>query len=183
MFVLALFIPSAGQCLRFAGPLVSLLGLVWLARNARTLVERLFPGLQWARQLGWLNLRAHRQADSALRWVGHVVHAVLLLALVGILESAAFFGGLDPEARPENALFLWLHGVGFLSCLGIWVMYLTTILAPKIRDEYEREELARYRAEHPDRPPEEHRFGQRGAGGQDGITIWESPFPSSDRRR
>jgi hypothetical protein len=180
MPVLALFVPSAAQCLTLAGPMAGIFGLVWLARHGQELVEGLFPHWRWERQLGWLNLRAHRRAESALRWIGHFVHAGLAVTLLGIVWNAYLVGEFNRWDDTVSVGFLLLHLSILLACLAICIVYLATILAPKIRNEYEREELERFRRENPDQKETKQDVHRSVTGG---ITIWESPLNSSPRRR
>jgi hypothetical protein len=177
MTVLALFVPSPAQCLAVAGPVASVLGFIWLVRHGEELIEAIFPHWEWERRLGWLNLRAHRRADAALRWMRHFVHAGLLLALVGIISNAAAFGD-GGEGDSLSAGTSLIHLAVLAACLAVWIVYLATILAPRVREEYEREELERFRRENPE-PAEEEKDVRRTGG----ITIWDSPLDPSIRRR
>jgi hypothetical protein len=179
MPVLALFAPSAMQCVAIAGPVGSVFGLIWLVRHGHEWVAAIFPHWEWERELGWLNLRAHRRADRIFRWVRYVVHAGLLLALGGIIWNAFIFGSFDEWDDPGAVGILLIHLSMLIACLAVWIVYLVTILAPRLREEYEREELERFRKENPDGAKESD-FRRRGAGG---ITIWESPTDASPRRR
>ena len=180
MPVLALFAPSAAQCFTVAGPVAGIFGLVWLARHGQNLVEEIFPHWRWERQLGWLNLRAHRRAETVLPWIGYFVHAGLLCALAGIVWNAYLFGNFNQWDDSTAVGYLLLHVSTFVACLAIWIVYLTTILAPKIRHDYERAELERFRRENPDPTPAENTSPQRGIGN---ITVWDSPVVPSGRRR
>jgi hypothetical protein len=183
MPVLALFVPTATQCLTVAGPFLGVFALAWLVRHGDELVEEIFPHWRWERQLGWLNLRAYRRAESVLRWIRHFVHAGLLFALVGILWNASVLGNFDQWDDSTAVGYFFLHLSILLVCVAVWIVYLATVLAPKIRAEYEREELERFRRENPDPLAEEAAVRNRGVGSSGGITIWESPVGPSPKRR
>jgi hypothetical protein len=169
---MALFIPTAGQCFAVVAPVASVWGTIWFLRHGDRVIAQLFPHWQWERELGWLNLRANRRAETVLRGLRHLMHAFLLLALAGILGLSWLVGQrLEMETGPGMfalALELIYIGVG----LSVWIFYFAAVLAPRLRDEYEEEELQRYRAEHPEKddaprsPPSSR------------ITMWESPRPS-----
>jgi hypothetical protein len=135
-------------------PVAALFALRWLWQNIDSLIRRFFPGQEWQRQLGWLNIRAERRASALLRWISYAAHTVLLFALAGIVWSAAGLGQLtewrDPEAllRIENRLSI------LLVCGAVWAIYLGGDLLPRLRRDYEEEELEHFRAQG-ESPPEE----------------------------
>ena len=140
-------VPSAGKCLRLAAPVAAILALGWVIRHSDELIRRWLPHLEWERQLGWFNIRSELRAAAALRWIGYVVYTGLALALVGILWSAIGLGELQRPDNPEMlSEFPGRLPVLFAS-LGLWALYLGGHLLPRLRHEYEEEELARYRAE------------------------------------
>jgi hypothetical protein len=142
-----LFVPSAGQCLALLAPVAAWFLLRWIFRGIDQVIHRLFPSLAWERQLGWLNIRAERQAAIVLRWIGYLVQAALAAALYGIAWGAEGFRLLgrwsDPDALSEIDLRLPV----FFCCLGLWLLYLGAELFPRLRREYEQEELTAFRAE------------------------------------
>ncbi len=167
----ALLVPTAGQCLRVAGPLVLVLGTVWFWRHGELFLERLFPHWEWERNLGWLNLRADRQAERLLRFCTHLLHLALLGALVGILFLSWSLG--QPQDT-DSAIGLFSLGAVWLyliACYGFWIYYFVAILAPRVRDEYEAAELARYRKENPELEKENR------AGDRFNVTVWEPTRP------
>jgi hypothetical protein len=167
----ALLVPTAGQCLQIGGPIVLVLGTIWFWRNGDLLLERLFPNWEWERQLGWLNLRANRQADRILRALTHLLHGALLIALIGILALSSFLGRpLDTDSAITlfSIFGVWVY---LIACYGFWIYYFAAILAPRVRDEYEAAELARYRRENPevdDLPSPAERLN---------VTVWDSSRP------
>ena len=152
----ALAIPDARQCLLLAAPFLGLAAFYWLFWHSDRLIEWLFPHWEWERKLGWLNFRANRIAETVLRWIGHAVHALLCLALYGILWGSSAFDDIAQEA--PNAV---ADGMGklmtLLICLGIWSIYLGSELIPRLKNQYEREELEKFREEHPELNEEHER--------------------------
>ena len=149
-------VPTAAQCLRLLAPLGGLFFLWWLIRNADRVIRKVFPTLEWQMQLGWLNIRAERRAAAVLRWVSYAVYAALVFALGGIVLSAYLSAQISPD-DPENLIpAISVLPILFLS-LAIWTVYLIWGLIPKLRREYEREELERFRAENASVAEEEPR--------------------------
>ena len=140
-------IPSLGQCGRVLAPVAALVAFIWLLRNADDLIRCHLPGLEWGRQLGWFNIRAEKRAERFLRGVEAAFQVLLAAALLGILWGA---NGLSDFARwrePEVMLRLQNHVSVLLLCVGLWAFYLGGELIPRLRREFEEEELERYRAE------------------------------------
>jgi len=154
----ALLIPTASQCLRVGWPLVLFGFAFWFWRHGDTVIARLFPHWGWEADLGWLNIKAHRQAERIVRVLTHLLHLALLVALVGILYiSWNFAQPHDPDDRLET-LILFMEWFYMFVCYGAWIYYLGFVLYPRIRDEFELEELERYRLEHPDPSEEEKKM-------------------------
>lgn len=65
-----------------------------LAYRIDRIINRLFPDLEWEKSLGWLNIRAERRANTALRWLGYAIYLLLGGALYGIAWAAAGLQGL-----------------------------------------------------------------------------------------
>ncbi len=130
-----------------APPFVVLAVLAALVVRTDRIVQRVFPDLEWERNLGWLNIRAERRARRALRWVGYGIVVLLLDALVGILWSARGFPALadwsDPWVMGELALRVPALGL----CLLVWVIYLGCGLLPRLRCEREEAAFRKFRAE------------------------------------
>lgn len=172
---MGLIIPTAGQCFAVAAPVASIYGIIWFARHGDRVIEKLFPHWEWERKLGWLNVRANRRAEWMLRGLRHLLHAFLLLALIGILGLSWLAGRPhDMDNAPEvfaYALELIYIGV----CMAPWLFYFIVVLGPRMIAEYEEEELQRYRAEHPESD------GESKSEPPPRITVWDST--SSFRRR
>jgi hypothetical protein len=167
----ALLIPTAGQCLQLGGPLLIALGTIWFWRNGDVVLARLFPKWEWERQLGWLNLRANRNAERILRVVTHLLHLALLLALVGILALSWRLGqplDTDSYGGMFSIAGAWIY---LIASYGFWIYYFVSILGPRVRDEYETAELERYRLENPEIAPESK------TGDRLNVTIWNSSRP------
>jgi hypothetical protein len=142
-------IPDASQCLLFAAPFLGMAAVCWLFRHSDQLIDWLFPNWEWEKKLGWLNIRSSRRANAVLRWIGYAVYALLAFTLYGIAwGSLAFpdFAQGTPEAFADGVERL----SALLACLGIWLAYLGFELVPQLRNQYEREELEKYRAEYPE---------------------------------
>jgi len=170
---MALLVPTAGQCWSVAGPIVSVGGVIWLMRNSTRIVESLFPDLEWERKLGWLNARADRRANQILRGLQHLLHLLLLVALVGEL-TFAWLAGHPDMATSFGLLTLAGTYVYMGVCLSPWIYYFTVLLGPRLQAEFEEQELARYRAENPDI---EQEMKKKRSAEPSRITIWESSRP------
>jgi hypothetical protein len=138
-------IPDLRQCLIYGSPLL-LIGALWgLCQLTEIVIHRLFPHWEWEKQLGWLNIRASKRADTALRWIGYFVHALLAVSLYGIVWAAPAFSNImrwnEPYAVAEGA---WQLST-LLICLGIWLVYFGWELGPKLRRRHEAEELEKFR--------------------------------------
>jgi hypothetical protein len=143
-FLASIGIPTAAQCLHVLGPVAGIVFLWWLARNADYVIRRLFPTLEWQRQLGWLNIRAERRAAAVFRWISYGIYAALVLALGGIVLSAYLLSQLSADNDTTAALPILSL---LIPSLAIWAAYFAWGLFPRLRHDYEREELDRFRAE------------------------------------
>jgi hypothetical protein len=171
---MAILVPSASQCLAFAGPLLAVGGIIWFWRHGDVLISRLFPQLKWERELGWLNLTAQRRAERILRGLSHVLHAGLLGALIGILGFAWLFGQPHDTDTITGAFSIPFEFIYLALFLGMWIYYFTSMLGPRVRAEFEEEELRRWRRENPDTERE------RKPKDRLQISLWETERP---RRR
>jgi hypothetical protein len=146
--VLAEFVfPGARQCLAWAAPFLAIAAVWWLINRTDQIVHHLFPHLEWEKELGWLNIKAERRANTALRWVGYGVYVLLIVALVGIVWAAEGLRQLDNWSDPWVMGDLALRVPALLFCLGIWVLYLGGWLIPKLRAQREAAEWKKFRAE------------------------------------
>jgi hypothetical protein len=147
LFLAQINIPDARECLVIAAPFLSLVALSWLVKNIDGIIEHLFPDWEWERNLGWLNFSAQRKADAVLRWVGYLIYACLAAALYGMAWAAQ---GLAAANSGTGAIdmtdVIWRVSV-LVGALGFWVAYFGLELIPKLRNQYETEELKRFRAE------------------------------------
>jgi hypothetical protein len=141
------WVAVAWQCFVWAAPFLAIAALWWLINRIDRIISRLFPYLEWEHSLGWLNIRAHRRAAMALRWIGYGVYATLAVALVGIVWAAKGLQQLDNWSDPwvMGDLALRVPALGF--CLGLWVLYLGGWLLPKLRTGREEAGLKKFRAE------------------------------------
>lgn len=137
----------AWQWFVFAAPFLAVAAVWWLIRRTDRIINHLFPNLEWEHSLGWLNIKAERRANAALRWVGYGIYAMLIAALYGIAWAAEGLQALDNWSDPwvMGELALRVPALGF--CLGLWVLYLGGWLIPKLRAEREEAGLKKFRAE------------------------------------
>jgi len=145
--VAAIGIPDARHCLIAALPVVCVLAVSWFLKRIDSILAWLFPHWEWERKLGWLNIRAERQADAFLRWVRYLVYALLAMSLYGIVWGAQALAWLDQMDDPRILAEIVARVPVLLISLGFWLSYLGLVLIPKLRNEYEFEELQKYRAE------------------------------------
>src|SRR5277367_6697351 len=109
----------AWQCLNFAAPpFLTVAALWWLINRTDRIIHRLFPHLEWEKELGWLNIRAERRVRTALRWIGYCVYALLGAALYGIAWAAEGLQQIDNWPDPEVAGDLALRIPALGICLG-----------------------------------------------------------------
>ena len=146
----ALLIPTAGQCCRAAWPLVLLASAIWFWRHGDAIAARLVRNREWQIQLGWLDLKTDRIAGQILAAFTHLLHLSLLVALIGILYLSWVFGQPQDMSDQLTAIALFVEWTYLFASYGIWIYYLGFMLYPRVRDEFEAAELARYRLEHPD---------------------------------
>jgi hypothetical protein len=137
----------AWKCLVFAVPFLAIAALWWLINQTDRIIHYLFPHLEWEHSLGWLNIKAERRANTALRWVGYAIYVMLAAALLGIVWAAEGLQQLDDWSDPwvMGDLALRVPVLGF--CLGLWVLYLGGWLIPKLRVQREEAEFKKFRAE------------------------------------
>lgn len=140
-------IPDLQQCLMFAAPFLAVAAVWWLVRHMDQIMNRLFPNLEWERQLGWLNIKAERRAEAVLRWIGYFIYAMLAISLLGVIWAVHGLAMIKDWSDPA-ALDLVGHRLPILlMSAGYWFVYLGCALIPKIRNQHEEEELAKFRAE------------------------------------
>lgn len=139
-------VPDAAALLQFLAPFLAIVATVWLLRRFSRWLDRLFPAWEWEKQLGWLNLGAQRRADQILgllRGLGQLI----LLAAAAVMPWGAV--GLRPASwdGPDAVADAVTRLTVLLSALGLWLVYLGCDLLPRMRRDYERESLRRYRIE------------------------------------
>jgi hypothetical protein len=175
-------IPTAGECLLFLAPILGVCFIWWLLHSVDLLISKLFPALEWQRQLGWLNLRSERRAEAVLRWLGYLLYAALAVALAAIVWAAVGLRQLDNWSDPMVTADLALRVPTLVLSVAFWIFYLALALAPRLRREYEREELDQYRAEQAEleNDPAPHP-GSRVPGP---VQLWtKSPLSAKSRDR
>jgi hypothetical protein len=140
-------IPDASHCFRLVAPFLAAGVLLFLGRNSDEIFNRLFPHWEWERKLGWLNFAAHRRADAVMRWLGYFVYAILVVALAGIVWAAKGLSAMGQWDNVQVFSDLLFRIPVLLVCLGFWFYYLGGYLLPRMRGQYEEEELEKYREE------------------------------------
>jgi len=146
-FLAEIAIPSAGQCLRVAAPFLAVAAAWWLVARMDQIIAYLFPHLEWERKMGWLNIRAERQANAIWRWLGYAVYALLATALYGIVWSVQGLPPLDEWTDPSQVSEVATRLPVLLVSAGFWLVYLGCGLIPQLRNQYETEDLENFRAE------------------------------------
>jgi hypothetical protein len=131
----------------FAAPVLVLVALGVIISRTDQIMHTVFPDLEWERNLGWLNIRAERRADRAMRWVGYGIVVLLVDSLAGILWSAKGLPRLADWSDPWVMGELALRVPAGLFCLMIWVIYLGLGLLPRLRAEREIAAYKKFRAE------------------------------------
>jgi signal transduction histidine kinase len=151
-------IPDPWPCLVWATPLLAVAAVWWLIDHADRIIHFLFPDLEWERSLGWLNIKAEKRAQAAIRWLGYGIYLVLAAALYGIVRIADGFPALEDWADPWVVGDLVLRIPALAVCLGVWLIYLGCWLMPKLRRQREEADLQQYRAELKEVEDERERF-------------------------
>jgi len=146
--------PSLGHLLHLvlqvAVPVATVAAVWWLINQTERVVHWLFPHLEWEHSLGWLNIRAQRRADMAMRWLGYLIYAVLIAALYGIIWGAEGLRDRAQWSDPWVIGDLLLRIPVMLFCLGLWFLYLGCGLVPNLRRQREKREwveLQKFREE------------------------------------
>jgi hypothetical protein len=137
LFLADIFVPSPDEILVFAAPVLVLAAVWWLISRTDRVVHYMFPYLEWEHSLGWLNIRAERRANIAMRLVRFGVYVMLFDALFGIVWGAKGLQQLDHWSDPYVIGGLALRVGALAFCLAIWVLYLGTYVIPRIRAERE----------------------------------------------
>jgi hypothetical protein len=138
----------AWRCLVFLAPLLAITALWWLANRTDRVINYFFPDLEWEKNLGWLNIRAERRANAALRWLGYGIYFLLGGALYGIAWAAVGLQDWDrASSDPLVVAELMVRAPVLIMCLGAWVLFFGTWLLPKLRMDREEAALKRFRME------------------------------------
>jgi hypothetical protein len=140
-------IPSALQCFSVLAPIAAI-ALFWLIfKGIDQTLSKAFPGLEWQRSLGWFNIKAERQAAAVLRWLGYLVMALMGAALYGIVWGAEGLRLLPGWSDPDTLGGIQLRLPVLFGSLSLLLFYFGAALLPRLRCEYEEEELEAFRAE------------------------------------
>ncbi len=146
-FVAAMGIPNAWLCLKVAAPYLVAYGLWWCISRMDQLLNKLFPHWEWEKRMGWLNIRLERQTDTILRWMGYGLFAALAAALYGIVCGVQALQAISNWGEPEVFGEIAMRVLTLVICLGFWLVYLGGVLVPKLRNQYEADELEKFRAQ------------------------------------
>jgi hypothetical protein len=140
----------AWRCLVFCAPAIAVGLLWWLTFRTDRIIHYLFPDLEWEHSLGWVNIRAEKRANWALRCLDFAIYLLLGGALYGIAWAAVGLQALvDGVVDPLEALLAYDLGLRIavlLLSLGAWLLYLGSWLIPKIRRDREEAALKVFRA-------------------------------------
>lgn len=173
----AIAIPSATQCFMILAPMAAVAAVYGIYKGLDQALSKCFPGLEWQRQLGWLNIKAERQAATVLRWIGYTVMAMLASALYGIVWGAEGLRLLPRWSDPDALAELDLRLPVLFGSFSLLLFYFGAALLPRLRREYEEEELEAFRAEWA--ALEEEKTG----GESSRLEFPATPYaPSRDRR-
>jgi uncharacterized membrane protein YciS (DUF1049 family) len=138
----------ADKALVLAAPLLAVAVLWWLVNRTDRIIARLFPHLEWEKDLGWLNIRAERRAKTALRLLGAVIYLALAGTLIGITwETRQIVDALMAGTDWTSSSYVMIRMGEVVVYLGAWLIILGSWLLPKVRAEREEKELQRYRAQ------------------------------------
>lgn len=146
-FLAEIVVSHLEQGLIFVAPVLAFAAVWWLISRTNRVVHYLFPYLEWEHSLGWLNIKAERRAETAMRWVRFGIYVLLIDALVGIIWSAEGLPLLATWSDPLAMGELALRVPALFLCLGIWTVYLGGYLIPRLRAERERAEWKKFQAE------------------------------------
>jgi hypothetical protein len=135
----------AWRGVQFLEPFVAVAALWGLVNRTDRIIAWLFPHLEWERDLGWLNIRAERRANTALRCLGYAIYLLLVVSLLGIVWAATGVDELPLWPDPMVIGDVMWHLAVMTICLGLWTVFLGAWLIPKIRREREETELKRFR--------------------------------------
>jgi hypothetical protein len=143
----AIAIPSASQCFMVLAPIAALALLYSILKGIDVFLAKMFPALEWQRNLGWFNIKAERRASAVLRVIGYIVLALLAAALYGIAWGAEGLRLLPRWTDPDTLAELDLRLPVLCTSLSLLLLYFGVELLPRLRREYEEEDLQAFRAE------------------------------------
>jgi hypothetical protein len=123
-------------------PILAVAVVWWLVNQTERVIHWLFPNLEWEHSLGWLNIRAQKRADMAMRWLGYGIYAILIGALYGIIWGAEGLRDRAHWSDPWILSDLMLRLPVLFICFGIWCVYLGGGLLPNLRHQREKREWA-----------------------------------------
>ena len=130
-----------------AASLLTSAAIWWLIARADRIIHHLFPHLAWEQSLGWLNIKAERRANTAMRWVRYGIYLLLFDSLAVMLWTAEDFPPLQNWSDPAVVSELAWRGPTLALCLIIWGIFLGCGLLPRVRAEREMAALKKFRAE------------------------------------
>jgi hypothetical protein len=173
----AIAIPSAAQCFTVLAPIAAIALLYSILKGIDVFLAKMFPALEWQRNLGWFNIKAERKAASVLRVIGHIVLALLAVALYGIAWGAEGLRLLPRWTDPDTLAELDLRLPVLCASLSLVLLYFGIELLPRLRREYEEEDLQAFRAELAEQEEEKSRDESSRL-----ARPFQPPTPSRPRR-
>ena len=173
-------LPSWHDTVAFATPVLVLAALAWVVLRTDTIVQTVFPDLEWERSLGWLNIKAEKRASRAMRWVGYGVVVMLVDALVILFCAMKGLPDLSNWSDPWVMGDLALRVPVIAFCLLIWVIYLGLGLLPRVRAEREAAAYKKFRAEM--RAADEEKRALETMGGAASRAKAELPKPRANAK-
>ncbi len=130
----------------FAPPVLVLGASAWGLLYADRIIHFLNPDAAWEQSLGWLNIRAQKQAARALRWLGYAIVVLLVDSLFGIYWALTGLAPVAEWADPAVLVDSLVRLAGLALCLAIWGIYLGYDLVPRLRAQREEAALKKHRA-------------------------------------
>jgi hypothetical protein len=118
-----------------------------------------------------------------MRWIRYLVYFLLAVALYGIVWSAEALPLARDWSDPYKMAELTLRVPVLLVSLGLWLVYLGCLLLPKLRRQYEEEDLQKFREQMREHEEEYEPRPRRGPGSlpKPRPSAPTSPVPRSRR--
>jgi hypothetical protein len=128
-----------------AAPFLIVAGFIGLSLGTKVVMRRFFPLWEWQQSLGWLNIRAHKRAEAVMRWLGYLFKACVAVALYGIVWAAPALSSVDNWKEPNDVADNMAKLTVLIWCSALWAGYFYFELVPKLKAEFEWEDLQEFR--------------------------------------